>query len=69
MQSQDPNSSLGEINILKPLPTVKVKTENPLTYPEPYKDGGVDLPLLITEQWPQMKQNLQAFSKAQDTVS
>lgn len=44
MESQDPNPFLGHINILKPLPTVEIKTENPLTYPEPYKEGAVDLP-------------------------
>lgn len=51
MQSQDPNLFLGHINILKPLPNVKIKTENPPNHPEPYKDGAVDLPLLMTEQW------------------
>lgn len=29
---------------------MKIKTENPLAYPEPYKDGAVGLPLLIIEQ-------------------
>lgn len=50
MQSQDPNPFLGHINILKTLPTVKIKTENPLTHPDSHQDAAVDLPLLITEQ-------------------
>lgn len=69
MQSQDPKPFLGHINIPKLLPTVKIQTDNSLTYPELYKDRAVDLPLLNTEHWPQMKQNLQPRSKTQDTVS
>lgn len=67
MQSQDPNPLFGHINILKLLPTVGIQTENSLTYPEPNKDGAVDLSLVNTEQWPQLKQNLQPLSKTQDS--
>lgn len=46
---------------------MNIETEKPPAYLESDNDGVVDLPLLATEQWPQLKQDHQPLYKRWDS--